>query len=1207
MVSLFDRAGSLARGLRRKPSPKQARRDQDRRLRLTIDQLEQRLALAITTPLQIGGTTVGSFYDAPTGPANVGDLVTVSIEGTSGTVIFNGGKGVADGTDIQTIEILNASPDFQMTFGATIVTSTAVPYGSDGVVNLGVITTANVIRGINTVRGPLTNVASPWEVNTSAIHLYTFNDGTVSGNTVSDLIGGADGTLVNGATVVDGQLVLADNSGATGADVQYMQLPVDVIPQGSRALTAELWFTASSSSPTWGRGFDFGENDLNYLFFTPVNDTGGSRTAITQSSSDGEKRVDGPTSYNDNSQHLATVTVDDATDTLTYFIDGVEIGSVQLAGTTLSGIEAINNFLGRSQFDVDPGFVGSMNQFALYDRALTPTEVLANYTAGPISGALTPVGFTQTTAGSGTLELVGDQMTAFPAGAFVCATPLLPSAAAPSFATIESVAYDSDTNVTTITLANGATTAAGTTAGALTLAEAVQPEFRLTTFVGKNFSNRSLKDGGGLFVDVVQGGSYVYDGETIDNLGILLTDGLLAYSTIGIRKELAATVVLGTTNKASVDGRMFVESATPESIIYVGSQNARIAKNSTFQLQGGAGEFGADVLVNQAFNGVVNLAGPATGEFVFAKGIGSRAVLNAAGWSDVAVNGNFAGTINSVGPMLQTGSIDASFLPSVIAGNILLEVKGNVASTARISSAGNLALGVDGSVQQGAVASAAGFAEIVVQGNLMGTATAGTWIGVGVFGSINGARLVSGGALVAEGERGITGSTFVSGDINVVPGAVSVQALPSGMSVATSGSVSKSRFVSNGVTFNLDSTGIQPLKSNYGLTLTAGRDIRDVVVATDGNETSITAGRNFSGSVRNTSGNLLLDVGGSVLAGSSLASAGAAQVDVARNFDGTVAADDLRFLVGGNVSKASRIAASRVIDWQDAGTANFAIGGRLDGIVNVGEFYAIGGDIGPDSIGSYGPVQEVTILGNGAGSNARFNVGSFAPGDTLVFNGNFNGNMRVLQDLTSNLTFNGNVSRLSFGGRIGSFTPGNTITPVNVAINVAGRLNYLNSNSYFEATTPGKAGSFWNDSAKATPATGTLTAGRYVTVVPTLQTPTPLPLPTPITYTAPTAPQTFSAKSADPDLGILVTFSAPSSDGGLPVLYYEYSTNALAGSPAWRKFDTASQGPGTDIALTVDSNGGAWLPGFTYDVAVRAVNAIGSTATTSAQVKLIDS
>lgn len=1126
MISLFDRAGSLARGLRRKPSSKQARRDQDRRLRLAIDQLEQRLALAITTPLEIGGTTVGSFYDAPTGPGNLGDLVTVSIEGTSGTVIFNGGKGVADGTDIQTVEILNASPDFQMTFGATIVTTTAVPYGSDGVVNLGVITTSNVIRGINTVRGPLTNVAAPWEIETSAIHLYTFNDGTVSGTTVSDLIGGLDGTLVNGATVANGQLVLADIS-QVGPNVQYMQLPADVVPQGSTALTAELWFTASSSSPIWGRGFDLGSGDQNYLLFAP-NSGAGSRAAISQASSAGEKRADGPTAYNDNTQHLATVTVDDATDTLTYFIDGVQIGTVALADTTVSGLEAIDNFLGRSQFDVDPGFIGSMNQFAIYDRALTPTEVFANYTAGPISGALAPIGFTQTTPGSATLQFVGNQTEALPVGAFVCAAPLLPSAATPSFANVLTTSYDSNTNVTTITL--DAATAAGTTAGALTLAEAVQPQFRLTTFVGKNFSNRSLKDGGGLFVDVVQGGSYVYDGATIDNLGILLTDGLLAYSTIGIREELAAAVILGTTNKASVDGRMFVETATPESIIYVGSQNARTAKNSTFQLQGGSGEFGALVAVNQAFNGVVNLAGPATGEWLFVKGVGSQAVLNAAGWSDVTVIGNFAGTINSTSTALPFASI----LPPA---DLELFVAGNVTSTARINSGFGLMMKVGGSVQAGAVMSAAGAAEIGVQGNFLGAASTGIGMAASVGGSLTGARLQAAGALVLDVVRSITNSTIVAGDM-FLAGAVGPLALPSGLSATVGGNISSSRFAS-------------------------------------------------------AMGEMAIDVAGSVQKSSSFTGVDQAEIDVAGNFDGAVASEDLRFFVGGNVSKASRIAASRVTDFGGSSGPNFGIGGRLDGIVNVGLF-----DAAPN-------FETVVILGNGAGANARFNVGAFAGADTLVFNGNFNGNMRLLQDLTSNLVFNGNVSRLSFGGRIGSFDPGNTIAPVNVSINVAGKLLYLNSNSYFEATTPGKAGSFWNDSAKATPATGTLSTGSYVKVVPTLQTPTPLPPPPVNSYTAPTAPQTFSAKSADPSLGILVTFSAPSSDGGLPVLYYEYSTNALAGTPAWRKFDTASQGPGTDIPLTVDSNGGAWIPANTYDVAVRAVNAIGSTATSSKPVTVV--
>jgi hypothetical protein len=1203
MPSLFDRAGSLARGLRRKSASKRRPR-QDRRLRTAIDQLESRLALAITSPLSIGGTTFGSFTDTPTGPGNIGDLISVTIQGTKGTVIFNGGAGVADGTSIQTIEIIDASPDFQMTFAAEIQTATAVPYGSDGVIELGVITTDNVIRGINTVRGPLTNVAAPWELETSAIHLYTFNDGTVSGSTVNDLIGGANGTLVNGATVSNGQLVLADIS-QVGPNVQYMQMPEDVLPQGSTAATFELWFTASNSSGVWGRGFDIGSGEANYVIFTPLNDNSGSRAAIKNSEALGEQLIDGTPPYNDGTQHLATVTIDDATATMVYYIDGVQIGQLSLGETNLSGIEAVNNFLGRSQFAQDAGFIGSMNQFAIYDRVLNPTEVLANFTAGPISGAITPIGFTQTTPGSGTLELVGDQTAAFPVGAYVAATPLLPTpAGAPSFGSVLTSSYDSNTNVTTLTFDN--TTAAGTTAGALTLAERREPEFRLTTFVGRNFSNRGLKDGGGIFVDVVEGADYVYQGDTIENLGILLSDGLLAYSTIGIRRELAASVILGTSSKASADGRVFIESATPESIIYVGAQTAKTGKNSTFQLQGGDGEFGAFTLFAQAFNGVVNLAGAATNSFGFLKGVGSRAVLNAYGWSDVEVLGNFAGTINSVGNQLRSSSLSVNSIPIDAASDINLEVTGNVASTARINSSGNLLLVAEGSVQKGAVASSFGMTQLGIEGNLLGTVTAGTVLSADVIGNVTGARLVSGGALSATVGGGVSGSTFVSGNVNMVVGGVAVQALPFGMDVTAAGNVSKSRFIANGSQTVIPGSisDINATVEANALTLTAGRDATGVVVMADNGDALVTVGRNFSGSVQNSAGNVLLDVAGSVLKGSSFVSGDNTLVDVGRNFDGTVDAESLRFFVGGNVSKASRIVATQVFDWQnidflnvkEVDSGNFAIGGRLDGIVDVTYFDGYG--ILPTNVVQNGGV---TILGNGAGSSARFYVGAFATGDTLVFNGNFNGNLRTLQDLTSNLTFNGNVSRLTFGGRIGSFEPGNTITPVNVAITVTGKLLYLNSNSFFEATTPGKSGTFWNNPSK-TSSTGTLTTGSYVKVVPLLEQSVTPPTPTPVTYTAPTAPQTFSAKDTTGPDGIAVTFSAPSSDGGLPVLYYEYSTNALAGTPAWRKFDTASQGPGTDIPLTVDSAGGAWTPGGTYDVAVRAVNAVGSTATTSTPV-----
>ena len=1014
VVSLFDRSFSLPRGLRRKSTSKRNRRVEERRLRLAIDQLESRRALAITTPLSIGGVTVASFLDAPTGPGNLGDFVTVSIEGTKGTVIFNQGTTgtVPDDTDIQTIDIIDASPDFQLTFNGLIRTANPVPYGSDGIVQLGTITTTNVIRGINTVRGPATNVAL--------------------------------------------------------------------------------------SSP--------------------------------------------------------------------------------------------------------------------------------------------PNGFTQTSAGSTSVTLAGDQSATFNTDVFVAATPLVPSAGTPVFSKVSSWVYDSGADTTTVVL--GAATGGSTTAGALTTAETRNVEFQLTKFSGVNFSNVSGNGGSGLMVDTVLG-----DGLEGD-VGIVLSQGLRANASIMIRKQLDATMLIGASPNAAVNGRVFIESSTAASAIFIGPKNTPNWANSMVQLIGGEGEFGADVFFAQPFNGVMNLGGLTAGTTLFTRGVGQQARLNAGSWSEVLVQGDFAGTINST------------------SDGVRLSVSRNLTGTARVNSDSNVTLAVGGTIQRGAVVSADSGVTFAVGGNLLGTIQAGSSVMTGAVGrNVNGAKLAGsnnitltvGGNIVnstlaADDEftlnvnGNVTNSNLTSGDTEIsfaIAGNVVNSRFVGALDGAIGGSVSKSSFFAKSDSLDdldpditLDVTGSMSqtvvdatsdvsvtvggnvtqsqfisttsdvvvdvggdikdstlIAADDGVTLTVGRDALNVKVVGDDAAHSLAIARNFSGTVQNGSGDVTFDVGGSVLKGSSITTGGNAAVDVTGNFDGSVTSSDLRFFVNGNVSTASRIVAQRVTDWQGANNANFEIGGRLDGIVNVGVF-----DAAPN-------FAAVTILGNGAGKNARFNVGRFET-DAITVQGNFNGNLRVLQDLTANLQFNGNVNFITIGGRVGSYDTGNAGLPIPVSINVTGQLKYLNSNSYFQAAVPGKSGTFYNDSL-GTQSTGLLTTGSYLKVVPTLPAPVTPPAPTPPqTYTAPTAPQNFSASLTTGPDGIQVSFDAPSSNGGLPVVYYEYSTNATAGTPVWRRFDTPSQGPGTNIALTVDSSGGAWIPGNTYQVAVRAVNAIGATATGEQPVTL---
>jgi titin len=241
----------------------------------------------------------------------------------------------------------------------------------------------------------------------------------------------------------------------------------------------------------------------------------------------------------------------------------------------------------------------------------------------------------------------------------------------------------------------------------------------------------------------------------------------------------------------------------------------------------------------------------------------------------------------------------------------------------------------------------------------------------------------------------------------------------------------------------------------------------------------------------------------------------------------------------------------------------------------------------------------VTLVGGGAGSSARFYVDRFAT-DNLVFNGNFKGNVRVLQDLVANLNFGGDVDRITLGGRVGSYAssdPVGSIVAQVAQINVAGRLLYLNTNSYFEALGSGD-GVFWNDAIKTT-STGALSTGSYGKVVPNLQEVLPPAPPTPQTYTVPSAPGGFSSSWQNSPAGIIVSFTSSTNNGGLPVVYYEYTTD---GGTNWRKFDNPTTTSATNLLLTVNSAGAPFVVGSPYTVAVRAVNALGATATPTTTV-----
>ena len=91
-------------------------------------------------------------------------------------------------------------------------------------------------------------------VDLCLLHHYPF-DGT--GTTATDVVGGADGTVVN-TTLSDGTVVLAG-----GTSDQYVELPAGLISAWPN-VTVEVWTTWNGGG-VWQRVLDFGNSDAGKI------------------------------------------------------------------------------------------------------------------------------------------------------------------------------------------------------------------------------------------------------------------------------------------------------------------------------------------------------------------------------------------------------------------------------------------------------------------------------------------------------------------------------------------------------------------------------------------------------------------------------------------------------------------------------------------------------------------------------------------------------------------------------------------------------------------------------------------------------------------------------------------------------------------------------------------------------------------------------
>src|ERR1700722_11098970 len=225
----------------------------------------------------------------------------------------------------------------------------------------------------------------------SLTHRYNFNEGTAN-----DSVGSANGTLYGNAAIQSGQLVLPNVAAATPA-TDYLQLPPGIVTNDP-AVTVESWVTFSPNQYTWANLFDFGNQDANGYSEYDIHiclHTGNNSTVAGISDSDSANSdyqfIDlGPGSDLDGQTNLCLTTVfNPPAGYIAIFTNGTLAGGASNVTIQMSGVQDVRNMVGTDNWSSNPGMQGSIDEFRIYNFALSAAQVQGDFLAGP--NTLSPV------------------------------------------------------------------------------------------------------------------------------------------------------------------------------------------------------------------------------------------------------------------------------------------------------------------------------------------------------------------------------------------------------------------------------------------------------------------------------------------------------------------------------------------------------------------------------------------------------------------------------------------------------------------------------------------------------------------------------------------------------------------------------------------------------------------------------------------------
>jgi hypothetical protein len=197
---------------------------------------------------------------------------------------------------------------------------------------------------------------------------YQFNE--TSGTTAADATGnGRIATLVGGTSWVAGR---AGNSVSLNGTDGHVRMPNGVMA-GVTNFTVAGWVRIGTVA-TWSRVFDFGSGTGGYLFLTPRSSTGTARFAITTGGAGAEQQINAPAALPANAWTHVAVTLSGNLGVL--YVNGAEVArNANITARPGNLGSTTQNWLGRSQYSGDPFLSGQFDEFRIYSRALSASEI----------------------------------------------------------------------------------------------------------------------------------------------------------------------------------------------------------------------------------------------------------------------------------------------------------------------------------------------------------------------------------------------------------------------------------------------------------------------------------------------------------------------------------------------------------------------------------------------------------------------------------------------------------------------------------------------------------------------------------------------------------------------------------------------------------------------------------------------------------------